>query len=690
MIKNQNYNKTVIGNRETNATQNKSINDVNQKYVFLKKNNQKTQKSMNTDKNQGLINSATTYSGIDLNLNLYDFDNYEKEKNTNGIIKLIVQLKEWLCKIFSFYTASNKEKNIQKHVKISKKSVVKNPGADFDFYNNFIEEKEQNDLDFKVNYKNETYLQSLRDKPYNYFNEHKFELKNHKVNIIIKQEFSNIGFYKNGRRILIMIDFNIENKNITFSLPYTDKAIEIIKNYNITNNGNIKFTNLLFLNKLQVMSADCFLANKDYYHLELLKDENYVKLALPKTYDPNQYSIFLEQYPDAYCYNKDKDFIYKLEFGKLRDNDYIFIAMVYEIFKPFFFKSNIELKNFFNKFKISKEDIISFFTNLFLTEFDYTVNAEKNLYYDSERYFLDIKKLKWIPNKKDLIKKSLLEKITDEQINNSNPFFAYDYRYVINQERLRYLAGISPNFVGFSSDTDKNLKLNVNLFSKTISEFKNHDVSITIYDEIDTTKFYQNIHRIVFFVDFKINNKKFYISAPYSQFAITRMIQFKINVEPKVFIKLNFIINIFQSLDDVFLIVNKIHLKLSTHENIVKFGFSKLKNDYESDIFYNYLLNKKCMNKYTDNLFTYKLERYSITTIVISYLFYTFNPFLFFTVEEYDDFMHDFYAYEKINFYEVILRLFNLDSKYHVNVENNLGEIIQNTGFYQYFNISKN
>ncbi|KAM0673882.1 hypothetical protein GVAV_002720 [Gurleya vavrai] len=681
-------------NKEVDEIKNKFL----QKYVLYKKSNNKTKKSINTDETQDLIESSKTNSVIDLNFNSNKNNSFEKQKNTKAIIKFLFQLKEWLCEIFSFYTASNNK--IKKVYQNPKQNVTENNIIDSNFKIKIESERSFQEIYFLKHYYAINYAKKLARTPFSYFDNSILESKNHRVDIIIKQDYSNIGFYHEKHRILFEIYFNVKNKKFTISLPYTKEVIEIFKKLEITYNGNTKFTDLSFVFTIALMFEQCYLI-KDLYHLELLKDKDYVNLGMPRAIDPDQYNIFVKNYGNSLCYDKNEDAIFQLKFGEYCEKDLIFMAMVYDIYKPFYFTSNLEFDDFFrNKYTFDtgyvinntfKADFKNLFNNLSLINFDCTVNADKNLY-DGSKYLEKLKNDNYVNNKNFLTKKLLKKKISNNCENGTHNNFSKNIdNCVINKERSKYFEGINPALYRYYYIEEIFYLSNVTLFEKSILELKDHDVYINIYEEFSLKKFYKNNQRLIFEIDLGINDKKFFLSAPLNQSIINNLFKVGIDIGTKIFMKLNFLFRVFQKLDDIYLIKDKIHLKLSSEKNKVKFGLPKIEKDDDFVMFYNKIVSNSCIDKNQDNLFAYELNESNTSRTILLFLFYHFNPFIFFTVEDFESsFPSGFNIFESIDFYEIICRFFNLDSKYHVKAPKNLNQTIQKTPFHQFLNTNNN
>ncbi|KAM0676429.1 hypothetical protein GVAV_000395 [Gurleya vavrai] len=591
---------------------------------------------------------------------------------------MLVSFKEWLCKYFSFYTSLNKENNKIYIEKKPKANVLDNISADINFNNSIYIKRDCNKFEFEANDYDLTYLKEIGKNPLDYFNQPKNNLMYHKVDIFIKQEFSDISFYKENHRIIFEIDFNMEIENFYISIPYTDRTINVIKQFGISNKESINLDNLLFILYINECILDCFLI-KNNHHLELLLGENYVNLGLPKADFPGQFDKIHKSTMYTQCLKDNKDVILKYSFTKVYRNFKIFTALLIDLYGPFFLLTKKNLEDMYENFDNTKNEFFKYFHSLLNTQFNISVKADNYLFNNSEENLSNLKKASAMKNKKFLTEKLLEKKILNHQMLDSNANQMYLIsNFLIDKERIEYLKGINPSFIEsyrFAlSDFDQYNY--IEYFSA--NALKNLSINILISESISLTKFYKNKHRLLFEIDFGLYNKKFVISAPYAQFAINKMIEYKLNKKNKVFNKLNFIIRLFEYIDDIYILSNGIDLKYSTVPGHVKFGFSKKVNDTQVDRFYNHLAFKCCIKRKDDNLFDYNLGEMLQGHMLLTYLFYNFNPIMYLDNNDFQKNCLSKLFLDEYNLYDVITQFLNADYNYMVIADESIFTNINN------------
>ncbi|KAM0675381.1 hypothetical protein GVAV_001207 [Gurleya vavrai] len=158
------------------------------------------------------------------------------------------------------------------------------------------------------------------------------------------------------------------------------------------------------------------------------------------------------------------------------------------------------------------------------------------------------------------------------------------------------------------------------------------------------------------------------------------MKELDISIISKKFKRLNFIFSFFDSFDDIFIRSENVILKFSSNPSIVQFGFSKIYNDIKWDNFYQNLLYKQCLKNEVDVFFQYDLKNYYKIETILKYLFYTFYPVFFRSVDEFEKYIDEL-GPEKLNFYNILISIFNMNLKISVKNEFNLYDnILRETG----------
>ncbi|KAM0675380.1 hypothetical protein GVAV_001206 [Gurleya vavrai] len=598
----------------------------------------------------------------------------EQNNGTKAYLDIILKIKKCIFKFFSFYE-SRKEKNryvdieniaLEKYKKNSNLNRILNSVV------NNTDYKEYEFIAFNYDYK---YVVKLVKTPFNYFDKSIYRSKSHKANILIKQDYKNIAFYKIKHRINIEICFN-DNINFIISLAYTKQAIDNIKKLNITQNGNFDFKDLSFLFEIDKMYDDCYLI-KGPYNLGLALNENHVTLGLPKASNPDQYDLFLKHTPDSFCYDGNNDVIFKQNFDQLQISALQFMSIVFEIYKPFVFLSNLDFEDFINMPALSKKNFIPFFRKIFELNFDITVKADKYLFNDSKCYFAELIEASNVKDKIKFEKKSNekieIEKIIenmDSWIVNSKDFNIHDY--------YKNLYGISPNFKSYSNEEieDTILSLNPNFLNK--DKVYDQLVNVIIFKSFENVTFFKNKERLVVKIYFSLNKKHIIVSGPFSENALNNLKECGISSDYRAFNRLEFISCIFGPSDDVFLESKNVYLKFSLTKSIIRFGYSHVKNDLQLDKFYKSLIFKECLKNQTDVLFAYDLGDISKMKTIYSYLFYTFNPFIFHTVDMFrmhinESDINEFNLYDIYT--SIYYRYLNISVKYEKNLDFiNLGQ----------------